>query len=212
MRLCSSAPPSVGPSSAAAAVEVPHPVSVAPGGESSSAASSGGQPAQLADHGTTGSPCDPSDPRCKPVDRPLLVQVGQPAPAPSVPAVAAATSSPNTPVPDISADLRQLSDASDQVQVRITAAQALSASHDPRVVTALALALTKDTEPAVRREAALALGKVLDERTANDVRDVGLGALARAAASDSDLEVCVTAERVLAALPHGKPGPRASAR
>ena len=211
MRLCSSASPSIGAKSAAAtAVEAPAPGDVAPGAKRSPAASSGTQPALLVDHGRSGSPCDPADPRCTPVERPLLVRVDQPTPAPAPAVAAATTSSGDAPGRDISADLRQLSDAGDQV--RIAAAQALSASHDPRVVTALAMVLSKDDEPAVRREAALALGKVLDERTPNDVREVGLGALARAAASDSDLEVCVTADRVLAGLPHGTPHARASAR
>jgi HEAT repeat protein len=91
-----------------------------------------------------------------------------------------------------------LSDPSDQV--RLIAAQALSTSRDPRAVTALVIALTKDEEPAVRREAALALGQLLDEKTADDLRKLGLHALATAAENDPDLDVCGAARTALHAL------------
>lgn len=79
-------------------------------------------------------------------------------------------------------------------------------------MAALALALTRDAEPSVRREAALALGKVIDERTAVDVRQIGMDALARASTSDTNLEVCVTADHVLAGLPRRTPPRGALAR
>jgi len=103
-----------------------------------------------------------------------------------------------------------MSDSSDQV--RRAAVQALSTSHDPRAVTALVIALTRDAEPTVRREAAVALGKVIDEQTAYDVREAGLGALERVATSDPDLEVCITAGRVLAGMPRRPPRPGTAAR
>lgn len=91
-----------------------------------------------------------------------------------------------------------LSDESDQV--RLVAAQALAASHDPHAVTALVIALTKDEEPAIRREAALALGQLLDEKTADDLRKLGLQALATAAENDPDLGVCGAARSALHGL------------
>lgn len=136
-------------------------------------------------------------------------RVGQPAPSVASPA-AAVTSSEDI----INTHLRQmLSDASDQV--RLVAVQALSTSHDPSVVTALVIALTKDEEPTIRREAALGLGKLLDERTADDLRELGLHALATAAANDLDLDVCVAANGALHSLArfsHEQARPGAPAR
>lgn len=127
-------------------------------------------------------------------------RVGQPAPPSVAPPAAAVTSSEDI----INTHLRQmLSDASDQV--RLVAVQALSTSHDPSVVTALVIALTKDEEPTIRREAALGLGKLLDERTADDLRKLGLHALATAAANDLDLDVCVAASGALHSLARFSP-------
>lgn len=200
--------------SAAVTAAAPPPQSVAAGAGSPSATPSETPPVPIVDPGRGGGlMCDPDDPRCIPVERPLLVHVDPPAPAPAAPPATAAASPGDGAGIDITADLRRMSDASDQV--RIAAAQALSASHDPRAVTALVTALTKDAEPAVRREAALALGKVLDERIASDVREIALDALARVATSDPDLEVCITADRVqqmLAGLPRKKPHPGTAAR
>jgi HEAT repeat protein len=106
-----------------------------------------------------------------------------------------------------------LSDASDQV--RLVAVQALSTSRDPHAVTALVIALTKDVEPTIRREAALALGKLLDEKTVDDLRKLGLQALATAAERDPDLDVCVAARsalRSLARFSQKQTRPRAPAR
>lgn len=72
---------------------------------------------------------------------------------------------------------------------------ALSTSHDSGAVIAIAGVLRKDEEPAIRRVAALALGKMIDVRTTDDAREIGLDALAEAAAGDADLKVRMTAER-----------------
>ncbi|HET7504789.1 MAG TPA: HEAT repeat domain-containing protein [Kofleriaceae bacterium] len=93
----------------------------------------------------------------------------------------------------IDTSIRQMSDSS--YKVRLAAALALSKSHDPRAVIALADALQKDDDSTIRRVAALALGKMIDARTADDARELGLDALAEAAASDGDQRVRTTAAR-----------------
>lgn len=110
----------------------------------------------------------------------------------------------------IGANIHQLKDSS--YKVRIAAVLALSKSHDPRAVIALADALAspqrKDGEPTIRRVAALALGKMIDARTAADARELGLDALADAAINDSDVKVRATAlraEQDLAGLRRKKP-------
>src|SRR5437868_3407483 len=92
----------------------------------------------------------------------------------------------------IDTSIRQMTDSS--YKVRLAAALALSKSHDPRAVIALADALIKDTDSTVRRVAALALGKMIDARTAEDARELGLDALATAATSDADQRVQDTAK------------------
>jgi hypothetical protein len=113
----------------------------------------------------------------------------------------------------IDANIDQMRDAS--YKVRLAAALALSKSHDPRAVIALADALAgtrqKDEEPTIRRVAALALGKMIDARTADDARELGLNALAEAAANDADLKVRSTALRAqqdLAGLRRKKKDPQ----
>jgi len=91
----------------------------------------------------------------------------------------------------IDTSIRQMADSS--YKVRLAAALALSKSHDPRAVIALADALGKDDDSTVRRVAALALGKMIDARTADDARELGLDALADAAANDPDQKVKATA-------------------
>ncbi|HEX8114982.1 MAG TPA: HEAT repeat domain-containing protein, partial [Kofleriaceae bacterium] len=97
----------------------------------------------------------------------------------------------------IDANIHQLKDSS--YKVRLAAVLALSKSHEPRAVIALADALAsphlKDDEPTIRRVAALALGKMIDARTADDARELGLDALADAAINDPDLKVRATALR-----------------
>lgn len=97
----------------------------------------------------------------------------------------------------IADNIQQLKDSS--YKVRLAAVLALSKSHEPRAVKVLADALAspalKDDEPTIRRVAALALGKMIDARTADDARERGLEALADAAINDPDLKVRATALR-----------------
>ena len=93
----------------------------------------------------------------------------------------------------IDGSIRQLGDSS--YKVRLAAALALSKSHDPRAVIALADALVKDDESTIRRIAVLALARMIDARTAEDARELGLDALAEAAARDIDIKVRTTAAR-----------------
>lgn len=109
----------------------------------------------------------------------------------------------------IDTNIRQMADSS--YKVRLAAVLALSKSHDRRAVIAVAGALQHDREPTIRRVAALALGKMIDVRTPGDARDLGLDALADAAAHDPDLKVRATAERAqqdLARLRRRKKPPR----
>ncbi len=112
----------------------------------------------------------------------------------------------------IDANIHQLKDSS--YKVRLAAVLALSKSHEPRAVIALADALAspqlKDDEPTIRRVAALALGKMIDARTADDARELGLEALTDAAANDPDVKVRATATRAeqdLAGLRRKRPAP-----
>jgi hypothetical protein len=145
-----------------------------------------------------------------PIPAQIDPHLDQPAPA-SLASPATAAMGPDD---IITTHLRQmLSDESDQV--RLIAVQALSASRDPRAVTALVIALTKDEEPTIRREAALALGQLIDEKVADDLRKLGLHALDTAAENDPDLDVCVAAKSALHALARFSPKqtrPRTSAR
>jgi hypothetical protein len=93
----------------------------------------------------------------------------------------------------IDTSVRQMADSS--YKVRLAAALALSKSHDARAVIALATALTSDDDSTIRRVAALALGKMIDARTPEEARELGLDALASAAASDADPKVRATAQR-----------------
>ena len=105
----------------------------------------------------------------------------------------------------IDTSIRQLGDSS--YKVRLAAALALAKSHDPRAVIALADALGRDDDATIRRVSALALGKMIDERTAEDARELGLESLGEAALHDRDGKVRTTAEHAqqdLAALRHKK--------
>jgi hypothetical protein len=93
----------------------------------------------------------------------------------------------------IDTSIRQMSASG--YKVRLAAALALSKSRDPRAVIALADALIKDGDATIRRVAALALGKMIDERTAEDARELGLDALAAASVRDADEKVKATALR-----------------
>jgi HEAT repeat protein len=88
-------------------------------------------------------------------------------------------------------------------KVRLAAALALSKSRDPRAVIALAGTLRNDEDARIRRIAALALGKMIDARTAEDARELALGSLDAAATSDLDERVrehATTSQRALAVL------------
>jgi hypothetical protein len=89
---------------------------------------------------------------------------------------------------------------SSSYKVRLAAALALSKSHDPRAVIALAGALENDADATVRRVSALALGKMIDARTPEDARELGLIALENAAAKDADKKVRTTASTSLKSL------------
>ena len=109
----------------------------------------------------------------------------------------------------IDTNIRQLGDSS--YKVRLAAALALSKSRDPRAVIALADSLIKDADSTIRRVAALALGNMIDARTADDARELGLDALADAATNDADHKVKETATRVqqdLSGLRHKKKDPK----
>jgi hypothetical protein len=94
----------------------------------------------------------------------------------------------------IDTSVHQMAESS--YKLRLAAALALSKSRDRRAVIALAGALRDDDNSTIRRVAALALGRILDARTAEDVRETGLDALADAATSDSDPGVRATAARI----------------
>lgn len=85
-------------------------------------------------------------------------------------------------------------------KVRLAAALSLSKSRDARAVIAVADALTQDSDPTIRRVSALALEKMIDSRTPDDARELGLTALEEAAANDRDAKVRDTAEKSLKAL------------
>lgn len=102
----------------------------------------------------------------------------------------------------IDASVRDLDDAS--YKVRLAAALALSKAKDPRAVIAIADTLGKDDDATIRRVAALALEKMVDNRTAEDAREVALEALDKSARVDADARVRETAARALKSLAHLK--------
>ena len=109
----------------------------------------------------------------------------------------------------IDTSVHQIAESS--YKVRLAAALALSKSRDRRAVIALAGALRDDEDSTIRRVAALALGKMVDARTAEDAREAALDAVAEAATSDPDPAVRTTAARIqqeLAWLRRKKRDPR----
>jgi hypothetical protein len=94
----------------------------------------------------------------------------------------------------------QLQSSSASYKVRLAAALALSKSKDPRAIIALASALGNDADGTVRRVAALALEKMIDDRTPDDAKELGLDALNQASTLDKDPKVRATAEVSLKAL------------
>jgi len=85
-------------------------------------------------------------------------------------------------------------------KVRLAAALALSKSKDPRAVIALADSLHADADATIRRVSALALEKMVDERTEDDAKELAIDALERAAKSDRDDKVKATAAAALRSL------------
>ena len=85
-------------------------------------------------------------------------------------------------------------------KVRLAAALSLSKSKEPRAVIALASALRNDEEATIRRVSVLALEKMIDPRTADDAKELGIAALENAAANDGDAKVRENASRALKAL------------
>jgi hypothetical protein len=85
-------------------------------------------------------------------------------------------------------------------KMRLAAALALSKSKDARSVIALADALMRDTDPTIRRVSALALEKIVDERTEDDAKELALEAVERAAKHDRDEKVKATAAAALRSL------------
>ncbi|MBA3457608.1 MAG: HEAT repeat domain-containing protein [Deltaproteobacteria bacterium] len=99
----------------------------------------------------------------------------------------------------VQTNVTQLS-SSASYKIRLAAALALSKSKDARAVIALADALQNDRDATIRRVSALALEKMIDARTADDARELGLIALETAAAKDRDTKVVTTAKASLKAL------------
>jgi hypothetical protein len=100
----------------------------------------------------------------------------------------------------IDTNVGQLQSRSASYKVRLAAALALSKSKDPRAIIALASALGNDTDGTVRRVAALALEKMIDARTPDDAKELGIDALNQASTLDKDPKVRATAELSLKAL------------
>jgi hypothetical protein len=94
----------------------------------------------------------------------------------------------------------KLGDGDTAYKVRLAAALSLSKSRDARAVTALAGALRNDGSDTIRRVSALALEKMIDSRTADDARELGLGALEDASINDKDTKVRDTAAKALKTL------------
>jgi len=110
----------------------------------------------------------------------------------------------------IDKDVATLSDAGNTYKERLASALALSKSHDPRAVIALAEALLKDANATIRRVSSLSLEKNVDGRTAEDAKSIAIEALEKASRVDSDQSVrtsAATALKVLAQYRKGKAKP-----
>jgi hypothetical protein len=109
----------------------------------------------------------------------------------------------------VDAGVRQLAHGN-AYKVRLAAALSLSKAKEPRAVIALAGALRNDEEPTIRRVSVLALEKLIDARTAEDAKELGLGALENAADNDGDNKVRETAKRALKTLATYRRGKKAN--
>jgi hypothetical protein len=85
-------------------------------------------------------------------------------------------------------------------KVRLAATLQLAKSKDARAVLGVSGVLENDKDPTVRRVAALALEKMVDERTPDDARELALASLEQAAKHDKDAKVKSTAATALRAL------------
>lgn len=111
---------------------------------------------------------------------------------------------------EVDANVRKL-EATSNYKVRLAAALSLAKSRDPRAVIALAGSLRDEREESIRRVAALALETMIDASTAEDAREIGIGALEQAAKADVDVkvrEVSARAAKSLAALRRRPKAPR----
>lgn len=85
-------------------------------------------------------------------------------------------------------------------KVRLAATLSLSKSKDARAVLAVSGALNDDSDPTIRRVAALALEKMLDQKTAEDAKALAFDALEKAARTDGNAKVKSTAAAALKAV------------
>lgn len=99
----------------------------------------------------------------------------------------------------IDTSVRQLQ-AEESYKVRLAAVLSLAKSRDARAVIALAGTLRNDEDASIRRVAALALEKMIDTATADDAREVGIGALEVASTNDTDTRVRESSLRALRTL------------
>lgn len=88
---------------------------------------------------------------------------------------------------------------SDSYKVRLSGMLALAKSRDARAVIALADAVVHDEDATIRKLSALALEKMVDDKSEDDARELALGALERAE-SDPDPKVAEAAKRVFKSL------------
>lgn len=100
---------------------------------------------------------------------------------------------------EVASNVRKL-EATSPYKVRLASALSLSKSRDPRAVIALATAIRDEREEAIRRVAALALENMIEASTAEDARELGIGALEQAAKADVDPKVREIATRATKAL------------
>jgi hypothetical protein len=100
----------------------------------------------------------------------------------------------------IDQNVRELQNSEHSYKVRLAAALTLSKSKDARAVIAVADALAKDDDATIRRVSAIALEKMIDPRTPEDARELGLDALERASREDSEPKVRDTAAKALKGL------------
>jgi HEAT repeat protein len=85
-------------------------------------------------------------------------------------------------------------------KVRLAATLSLSKSKDARAVLAVSGALNDDSDATIRRVSALALEKMIDQKTAEDAKALAFEALDKAAKTDGDAKVKSTAAATLKAL------------